>query len=398
MTVPRADGVGDLNRNRVVLRNRPHPFQRPRLRAFAHGPAVVGALADDDHGLPRHQPDVERQQPRLLRLGRVDVPDQPVRVAQPVGPDLLARALEGRERIVVGDPVAAVLADRAGRRVLAQVGHDAPDLSDERVEPLRVDAAAVLLVARAGIAGADVHDPPVGIAAPRDRVEGHLAQRVLRQRMLQPQQLARRALERRVGRIAIRPFDQHDLPLDLPVNGRRRNRRRGGVARQVQTGHDAGLRRRRTRPVRVLHVHRVEDAVARVVGIEEEVGEARREVALERELREQARPAAEPVEIQVDGRLLRLLVEDVERAVEVVDEEAPAARLVAKEVDPGQLPSRVLAVQLAGDRQLRVVLHLESQPWRGLSRERIGGRDDDRGHHDTHPCHRWSHSSSFTGG
>ena len=89
----------------------------------------------------------------------------------------------------------------------------------------------------------------------------------------------------------------------LPVNRRRRNRRRGGVARQVQAGHDAGLRHRRTGPVRVLHVHRVEDAVARVVGIDREVGEARREVAFERELREEARAAAEPVEVQVDGRL-----------------------------------------------------------------------------------------------
>ena len=59
---------------------------------------------------------------------------------------------------------------------------------------------------------------------------------------------------------------------------------------------------------------------------------------------------------------LRLLVEDVERAVEVVDEEPPAARLVAQEVDPGELSARVLAVELAGDRHLHVVLELERQP------------------------------------
>ena len=35
------------------------------------------------------------------RLRRIDVPDQPMRIAQARGPDLLARALDGDERIVV---------------------------------------------------------------------------------------------------------------------------------------------------------------------------------------------------------------------------------------------------------------------------------------------------------
>src|SRR4029453_18627370 len=102
-----------------------------------------------------------------------------------------------------------------------------------------------------------------------------------------------------------------------------------------------------------------EDAIARVIGIEQEVDEPGREVALERELREQAGTSPDPVEVQVDSELLRLLVEDVERTVEVVHEEAPAARLVAQEVDPGQQPSRVLAIQLTSDRHLRVVQQLE---------------------------------------
>ena len=51
---------------------------------------------------------------------------------------------------------------------------------------------------------------------------------------------------------------------------------------------------------------------------------------------EQARPSGESVEIEIGRELLRLLVEDVERPVEIVDEEAPAARLVAQEIDPGQ--------------------------------------------------------------
>ena len=156
---------------------------------------------------------------------------------------------------------------------------------------------------------------------------------------------------------------------------------------EIETSHDAGLRRRSARTGRVFHVHRVEDTVARVVGIEQEVGEPGGEVALEGELREQAGPRAEPVEVEIDGELLRLLVEDVERAVEIVDEEAAAAGLVAHEVDPGQLPSRVLPVQLARDRQLRVGFELEGQSRDRLRRECTGDRDGhDGGTQNGIPC------------
>ena len=60
----------------------------------------------------------------------------------------------GGERVVVGDAVAAVLADDAGVRVLAQVGNDAEDLADQRVESLRVQAAAVALLAGLRVARA----------------------------------------------------------------------------------------------------------------------------------------------------------------------------------------------------------------------------------------------------
>ena len=72
-----------------------------------------------------------------------------MRIAQAGGPDLLAGAVDAGERIVVRDAVAAVLAHRAGRGVVAQVGNDAQDLADDGVEPLRVEAADVLLLAAA---------------------------------------------------------------------------------------------------------------------------------------------------------------------------------------------------------------------------------------------------------
>ena len=182
--------------------------------------------------------------------------------------------------------------------------------------------------------------------------------------MLQPHQLAGRALERAVRRIPIRPLDQHDFALDPSVDGGRRDCRRRGVAGQVETSDDAGLRRGGRVSCRVLHVKRVEHAVLRVVGIEDEVGETGGEVALEGELREQARPSAAAVEIQVGREGLRLLVEDVERPVEIVDEEAAAARLVAQEVDARELRARVVVRVVGGDRQRGIVLQLQRQPRR----------------------------------
>ena len=91
--------------------------------------------------------DVEREQLRRRRSGRIDVPHEPVRIAQSVGPDFLSRTGDVRERIVVGHAIAAVLADSARRDVFTQVGDDTQDLADERVEPLRIQPAAVALFA-----------------------------------------------------------------------------------------------------------------------------------------------------------------------------------------------------------------------------------------------------------
>ncbi len=311
-----------------------------------------------------------------------------MRIAQAVCPDLLACAFECRKGIVVRDPVPPVLADRARRRVFAQVGHDAQDLSDEGVEPLRIQTADVFLLAGAGIANADVHDPPVGIAGPRDGIEDHLAQRVDGRGVLEPHQLSRRALESRVRRIAVPPLDHHHFAIDPPARGGRGNRSRRRVTRQVEAGDHAGPRPRRGGNSRILHVDRVEDAVARVVGIEEEVRQTGSEIALEREFHEQAGPSAGAVEVEIGRERLRLLVDDVERAVEVVHEESAAARLVPQEVDPGQLSPRVLPIELAGDRHRRVVFQFEGQPCCRLDRERVGDRKHQSRNDDRLQCQR----------
>ena len=143
----------------------PIPFERHHLRAFAQRIAVVGALTDDVDCLPCRKPDIECEEHRRCRPRRIDVPDQPVRIAQAVGPDLLSRALERRKRIVVGDPIrpfsltvlVAVCSRRSGtmRRIL-------PTSVSSRCGFIR---RLSLLLAGASVAGSDVHDPPVGIAA-----------------------------------------------------------------------------------------------------------------------------------------------------------------------------------------------------------------------------------------
>ena len=149
------------------------------MRALTQWIPVVRPLVNDDDGFPGDEPDVERQQRRRVGPHWVHVPDQPMRISQPVRPDLLTRAVERCEWIVVRNPVAPVLADSARLRVLAQVGDDTEDLADQGVEPLRVEAAAVALFARARVASAEVHDAPIGIALAGGGIERHLAERVL---------------------------------------------------------------------------------------------------------------------------------------------------------------------------------------------------------------------------
>ena len=98
------------------------------------------------------------------RIGRIDIPRQPVRIAQAVRPDLLARAGFRGKWIVIRNPVAAVFADRAVVDVLLQVGNDAQDFADEHIETLRIIANFRLLLSVAAIAGGDVEHAPVRLS------------------------------------------------------------------------------------------------------------------------------------------------------------------------------------------------------------------------------------------
>ena len=65
-----------------------------------------------------------------------------MRVAKAIGPDLGPGAGDRDERIVTRHAVAAVVADGAIVRVLAEVGNDAQDLADKCVQALRVEMVA----------------------------------------------------------------------------------------------------------------------------------------------------------------------------------------------------------------------------------------------------------------
>src|SRR5689334_6503707 len=98
-----------------------------------------------------------------------------MRIAESERPDLLARALDGHERIVARNAVATVLAERAGLDVLSEVRDDSKNLSGHRVEALRIETNAGPLVARPSVAACEIEHTPIRISAPRDRIENEIA-------------------------------------------------------------------------------------------------------------------------------------------------------------------------------------------------------------------------------
>ena len=74
---------------------------------------------------------------------------------------------------------------------------------------------------------------------------------------------------------------------------------------------------------------------------------------------------ARPLKSRYVVNCLALLVENVERAVEIVHEESTAARLVAQEIHARQLGARVLAAGSASDRHLDVIGQLQCRSRRG---------------------------------
>src|SRR5580692_10798345 len=132
----------------------------------------------------------------------------------------------------------------------------------------------------------------------------------------------------------------------------------------------------------------VELAIARVIGIEREADEAVGETVIRRHLVKQAWRAVVAVEIQVCSEFSRRFIEDVERAVEVVDEPATsgAAGLFANEVDTREQAHHLaFAVDCAGHRHGGVVAEVERDFPRRCGAQEACEDKKSESHHDFGP-------------
>ena len=313
------DGVGDANGNPVFVRQGGRGVVGlQRLISLAQRVSVVRALVNDVDGFPRVQPDRVRDQAIVACVCGIDRPVQAMRIAQARRPDLLPRAGYKHERIVVRDPVASVLARRAGRLVFPRVRDDAQNFADERIEPLRVHANAQPRLTGSAVAAPDIEDAPLGIPTAGRRIEREIAQRMNACVELHAHQLARGAFERRVRRLRIGPLDEDAFAL----NGtRRRDQGRRRIPAHIQSGNVRVVRQVRTRQRRILHVNRVERSVPRIIRIELKADEAAREAGFECELVEEARASVAAVEVEIGRECPAGFVEDVQRTVQVVHEQ-----------------------------------------------------------------------------
>ena len=194
--------------------------------------------------------------------------------------------------------------------------------------------ATIARLSGRAVADLAVQHAPVGIAGASDGIERQLAHGMAARVQPHAHQLAGRSFERRIRRVRVGPLDEHAL---VDRVARSVDRCRHGVPVDVQARLVLGVGEVRHGQVRVFHVHRVELAGAAIVGIEMKAIEPVAISARDEKAMKQARPVVASVEVEVFRELLRLLVEDVERAVHVGDEQTVGpARLLANRVDPRQ--------------------------------------------------------------
>src|SRR5262249_217479 len=137
--------------------------------------------------------------------------------------------------------------------------------------------------------------------------------------VLDAHQLARSALEHVIGNVRVGPFDHDVFPL-------RRAKRADGRGYRVTLGFEARktvvIRKRGSRQRGIFHVDGVKLAIVGVVRIELKADEPARQQVVDRQFVKYARMALKAIEIQVSGELLGILVENIQRSVDVIDEES----------------------------------------------------------------------------
>ncbi len=203
---------------------------------------------------------------------------------------------------------------------------------------------------------------------------------------LHPKELAGCPFKCVVGRIGVGPLDQHAFVEDRV---RCCDRRRGGIAAQVQSGDAPVGWRIGNRQAGILHVHGVELAVAAIVRVEVEAVQPVSVARRDEEPREDARVAVAAVKIQICRELFRRFIKDVERPVQVGNEKPiRASRLLADRVHPGQQHFvGALTLRHARHGHGDVILQFDGQLRRGIGgpksgeqRQREGGAPFNKSH------------------
>src|SRR5262249_44371763 len=140
--------------------------------------------------------------------------------------------------------------------------------------------------------------------------------------------------------------------------------------RNLEAWETGVVRRIRTGKRRVFNVDSVELSVSAVVGIEIYGAQNTSGSGFEEQLVKQTRPAVAPVEVQRCFGFLCVLVEDIERPIQVVDKQTlGAAGFFMKSVNPGEHRIVIVfPVDEAGDWHRGVIPDLEDQLGRSWRR------------------------------
>src|SRR5215472_1507717 len=110
-------------------------------------------------------------------------------------------------------------------------------------------------------------------------------------------------------------------------------------------------------------MNRVKPAIVGIVRIELEADKSARQKLINRHAVKDSRVPGETIEIQIGGRLLGIFIHDIERPVQVVDEDPPfASGLLPEKIDPREQSGTVAgAIDRARHGQGGEVFDLERQ-------------------------------------
>src|SRR5262249_31334655 len=94
-------------------------------------------------------------------------------------PDLRPSTGLRGERIVLRNAIAPVLADGARIFLVVEIRNDPQNLSEQRIEALRIRShCRVLRFSSAAVPAGDIEDSPVRAAGPRGGIENQIAHRM----------------------------------------------------------------------------------------------------------------------------------------------------------------------------------------------------------------------------